>query len=92
MPVQAQREIKTASQALPARDAETDKLYRDSWANMVRMLKKMYDGGVEIVAGTDQGNGYALHRELEIYNGADQWVKAHDSARRNVTCLIRNFR
>jgi imidazolonepropionase-like amidohydrolase len=68
MPVQVQRGIKTASEALPAGDAETDKLYRESWANMVRMLKKMYDGGVQIVAGTDQGNGYALHRELEIYN------------------------
>ena len=34
------------------------------------MLKKLYDGGVQIVAGTDQGNGYALHRELEIYNEA----------------------
>lgn len=70
MPTQVQRGIKTASQALPAGDAETDKLYRDSWANMVRMLKKMYDGGVQIVAGTDQGNGYALDRELEIYNEA----------------------
>jgi imidazolonepropionase-like amidohydrolase len=70
MPVQAQRQIKTAGEALPAGDAETDKLYRDSWANMVRMLKKMYDGGVQIVAGTDQGNGYALHREMEIYQEA----------------------
>jgi imidazolonepropionase-like amidohydrolase len=70
MPVQAQRQIKTAGQALPAGDAETDKLYRDSWANMVRMLKKMYDGGVQIVAGTDQPNGYALHLELDIYNQA----------------------
>jgi len=70
MPVQVQRQIKTASQALPAEDSETDKLYRDSWANMVRMLKKMYDGRVRIVAGTDQGSGYALHRELEIYNEA----------------------
>jgi len=70
MPVQIRRGIKTASQALPAGDAETDQLYRDSWANMVRMLKKMYDGGVQVVAGTDQGNGYALDRELEIYNQA----------------------
>jgi imidazolonepropionase-like amidohydrolase len=70
MPVQVQRGIKTASGALPAGDAETDRLYRESWANMVRMLKKLYDGGVQIVAGTDQGNGYALHRELEIYNEA----------------------
>ena len=70
MPVQVQRGIKTASEALPAGDAETDRLYRESWANMVRMLKKLYDGGVQIVAGTDQGTGYALHRELEIYNEA----------------------
>ena len=32
------------------------------------MLKKLYDVGITIVAGTDQGSGYALHRELEIYN------------------------
>ncbi len=70
MPVQVQRGIKTAGGALPAGDAETDKLYRESWAKMVVMLKKLYDGGVQIVAGTDQGNGYALHRELEIYQQA----------------------
>jgi imidazolonepropionase-like amidohydrolase len=70
MPVQVQRGIKTAGGALPAGDTETDRLYRESWAKMVGMLKKLYDGGVQIVAGTDQGNGYALHRELEIYQEA----------------------
>jgi imidazolonepropionase-like amidohydrolase len=70
MPVQVQRGIRTASEALPAGDGATDSLYRQSWANMVQMLKKLYDGGVQIVAGTDEGNGYALHRELEIYNEA----------------------
>jgi imidazolonepropionase-like amidohydrolase len=70
MPAQVQRGIKTAGEALPAGDAETDRLYRESWAKMVGMLKKLYDGGVQIVAGTDQGNGYALHRELEIYQEA----------------------
>ena len=70
MPVQVQRAVKTAGEALPAGDPETDRLYRQSWAKMVGMLKKMYDGGVPIVAGTDQGNGYALHRELEIYQEA----------------------
>ena len=35
---------------------------------MVRMLKKLYDSGVQIVAGTDAGSGYAFDRELEIYN------------------------
>jgi imidazolonepropionase-like amidohydrolase len=34
------------------------------------MVKKLYDSGVQLVAGTDQGSGYALHRELEIYSEA----------------------
>jgi imidazolonepropionase-like amidohydrolase len=36
----------------------------------VHMLKKLYDNGITIVAGTDVGSGYALDRELEIYNQA----------------------
>ena len=68
LPLQIQRSAKTAGQALPVPDAATDQLYRASYANFVRMVKKLYDNGVTIVAGTDQGSGYALHRELEIYN------------------------
>jgi imidazolonepropionase-like amidohydrolase len=70
LPVQDQRGVKAAGEALPAADAETDQLYRASWAKMIGMLKKMYDGGVQIVAGTDEGSGYALHREMEIYEEA----------------------
>jgi imidazolonepropionase-like amidohydrolase len=70
LPVQVQRGSKTAGGALSASDPATDKLYRASYANMVRMVKKLYDNGVQIVAGTDLGSGYALHRELEIYNQA----------------------
>src|SRR5215472_6220427 len=70
LPVQAQRGSKTAGGALNASDPEVDKLYRASYANMVRMVKKLYDSGVQIVAGTDLTNGYGLHRELEIYNQA----------------------
>jgi len=68
LPLQIQRSAKTAGQALPVPDAATDQLYRASYANFVRMVKKLYDNGITIVAGTDQGSGYALHRELEIYN------------------------
>ena len=70
LPVQAQRGSKSGGGALGAADPQIDKLYRDSYANMVRMVKKLYDSGVQLVAGTDQGSGYALHRELEIYNEA----------------------
>jgi imidazolonepropionase-like amidohydrolase len=68
LPLQIQRGLKTAGQALPVPDGATDQLYRDSYANFVHMLKKLYDNGITIVAGTDEGSGYALHRELEIYN------------------------
>jgi hypothetical protein len=67
LPVQGQRGSKTGGGALSASDPVVDKQYRASYANMLRMLKKLYDNGIQIVAGTDQGSGYALHRELEIY-------------------------
>jgi imidazolonepropionase-like amidohydrolase len=70
MPMQVQRGIKAGGEALTVPDAVTDKQYRASYANMVRMLKKLYDSGIQIVAGTDAGKGYAFDRELEIYNEA----------------------
>jgi imidazolonepropionase-like amidohydrolase len=44
-----------------------DQTYRDSFANMMRMVRMLYDAGVPIVAGTDGMAGFALHRELELY-------------------------
>jgi len=67
LPVQVQRGSRTAGEALDASDPATDKQYRACYANMVRMVKKLYDSGIQIVAGTDESNGYALDRELEIY-------------------------
>jgi imidazolonepropionase-like amidohydrolase len=70
LPVQVQRGSKLASDSLDATDPATDRLYRASYANMLRMLKKLYDSGIQIVAGTDAGSGYAFDRELEIYTEA----------------------
>lgn len=70
LPVQVQRDSRTAAEALDASDPAADKQYRAAYANMVRMVKKLYDSGIQIVAGTDESNGYALDRELEIYNEA----------------------
>lgn len=67
LPVQAQRGELTGGEALPVPDAQTDQQYRASFANFERMLKRLYDSGVPIVAGTDEGSGWALHRELELY-------------------------
>ena len=58
--------------ALDASDPATDKQYRAAYANMVRMVKKLYDSGIQIVAGTDDSNGYALDRELSLVDRTPQ--------------------
>jgi hypothetical protein len=67
LPVQVQRASRMAGEALDASDPATDRQYRAAYANMVRMVKKLYDNGIQIVAGTDDSDGYALDREFDIY-------------------------
>ncbi len=43
-----------------------DQTYRDSYAAMLKMTKRLYDAGVPILAGTDGTAGIMLHRELEL--------------------------
>lgn len=43
------------------------KRYEESFKQMQRMAKALYDAGVPIVAGTDALPGSSLHRELELY-------------------------
>lgn len=47
-----------------------DERYRASAKALLQMIKMIYDAGVPIVAGTDSMAGFALHRELELYNEA----------------------
>lgn len=47
---------------------QTDQRYRDAFGEMKGIVKAMYDAGVPIVAGTDNGPvGFQLLRELELY-------------------------
>ena len=63
LPVQVQRAAYSGGLAVtPA----TDQLYKDSYAAMLKMTKRMYDAGVPILAGTDATAGIMLHRELEL--------------------------
>jgi cytosine/adenosine deaminase-related metal-dependent hydrolase len=41
--------------------------FRESYAKLMGMVKKMHDAGVPLLAGTDEVAGFALHRELELY-------------------------
>ena len=47
-----------------------DQRYRDSFQQMLKMTKALYDAGVPLVAGTDALAGFSLHRELELYEQA----------------------
>jgi len=44
-----------------------DQRYRDSFRNVLAMVKALYDNHIPIVAGTDAMAGFSLHRELELY-------------------------
>jgi imidazolonepropionase-like amidohydrolase len=54
---------------LPVPDGK-DERYRESSKALLRMIKMLYDAGVTLVAGTDAAPGFALHRELELYEEA----------------------
>jgi Amidohydrolase family len=63
LPAQIQRAAYTGGLAVTE---QSDQLYKDSYAAMLRMTKRMYDAGIPILAGTDSTAGFMLHRELEL--------------------------
>ncbi len=44
-----------------------DQRFRDSYANMERMVKVFYDAGIPIESGTDSVAGFTLEREFELH-------------------------
>jgi hypothetical protein len=65
MPPNEQRGMKVALAQIA--DAEEDKAYREAYQKIVETLKLMKEKGILIVAGTDLGGAFNLHRELELY-------------------------
>ena len=64
LPPTTERGFRSGGFAVPKDLTRAD--YRASWAKMVKLLGKMREAGVPIVAGTD-GVGIEIVRELEIY-------------------------
>ena len=64
LPVVARRALITGG--LPATSA-LEPVYRASFIAMERLVKRLHDAGVRLVAGTDASAGFSLHRELELY-------------------------
>ncbi len=46
-------------------------LYKASFINMERLVRRLHEAGVPIIAGTDAMAGFSLHRELELYSEAN---------------------
>lgn len=67
LPPIARRSLLTGG--LPSTPALED-VHRTSFIAMERMVKKLHDAGVRLVAGTDAAAGFSLHRELELYSEA----------------------
>ena len=64
LPVLQQREWRTNSMNVTEKNV---KRYRASYARMVEFTGNLYRAGVPLVAGTDEIEGFTLHRELELY-------------------------
>lgn len=67
LPPAVERSYKSGGFAVPKDLTRAD--YRKSFTMMLVLIKKMFDAGVPIVAGTD-GGGIELVRELELYVAA----------------------
>ena len=46
-------------------------VYSESFINMERLVRRLHEAGVPIVAGTDAMAGFSLHRELELFSEAN---------------------
>jgi imidazolonepropionase-like amidohydrolase len=46
---------------------DNEAAYQKSATAMLKMIRKLYDAGIRLVAGTDAIAGFTLHRELELY-------------------------
>lgn len=50
----------------PQQDAD----YQAGYAKVLEVLKMLDDNGIQLLPGTDDGTGFSVHRELEIYVNA----------------------
>ena len=65
MPAEVQRNSKVALADIST--PEDDAAYRGAYDKIMEVLRMMKDRGIFIVAGTDLGGAFELHREIEIY-------------------------
>src|SRR5690606_29477734 len=65
MPPNEQRKLKVAMSQIT--DSEEDMAYRKGFQKIMETVRMMKDRGILVVAGTDLGGAFNLHRELELF-------------------------
>ena len=68
MPIGYQRYRKRTFVTLE--DAAADQAYVEGFQKTLATVKLLYDAGIRILPGTDDGTGFTVHRELELYHEA----------------------
>lgn len=64
LPIAVQRALKGGVLDI---NASNEKQYAAAMPAMLKLIGKLYEAGVPIVAGTDDLTGFTLHREMESY-------------------------
>ncbi|MFN4184906.1 MAG: Rid family hydrolase [Hyphomonas sp.] len=52
---------------VPLADAAEDAAYQEGFRRVLETLKMLHDAGITILPGTDDGTGFTVHREIELY-------------------------
>ncbi|MDP1875873.1 amidohydrolase family protein [Phenylobacterium sp.] len=67
VPVAYQRYRKRSFVTLGEGRYDTDAAYQAGFAKVLEVLKLLDDNDVQLLPGTDDGTGFSVHRELEVY-------------------------
>ena len=65
MPIGYQRYRKRTF--VPLKSPEDDRNYREGFQRLLDTLKLLHDNDVQLLPGTDDGTGFTVHREIELY-------------------------
>jgi imidazolonepropionase-like amidohydrolase len=65
VPAAVQRRRKRTS--LPIANAQEDADYKKGFQNALALIGVLDKNGIQVLAGTDDAYGFALHREIELY-------------------------
>lgn len=60
-------------------NAAEDEAYQEGFRRVLETLKMLHDAGITILPGTDDGTGFTVHREIELYTLAG--ISAADALR-----------